>query len=913
MKKTILYIASILVLLLIIIAGFLYISDQKQYENNSLDAIPINSEFIFKFHSVNNLHSALEGGKGMFKDLKETKICSDLNKLFINIEKYLEQNNIEIDTDKELTCATKLVGKANVDLLYIVELDNHKELKSMKNFVDIYFSKFIKSTKTYSGEKIMIFSQNENKYHIAYVNGLMLISKSVIFLEDAIRQTKAKNKLLTLSSFVEVQKTMDKNADINIFINNSNSSKIVKLWGERKYFSFLTRIDNWGDWTGLDVDIDKDGFSLNGFTSSSNNKFELFDVLSNQNSVETTLLDAIPSGVASFSILSLSNTSKYRDDMIKYRGKRGRLNIYRKGLIELNKKFGCKFEDKFYSFFSGETALMSMSINSINVNANKIAIFKSIGEGKLTTVMMEMLNRIASNNKRSLDYYSTKVKIDRELSYKVYRLPYGDIPYRIMGNLFYESPSRYFVIVNNNLVFGGSVKVLTEYLHAINLNKSVTDDSRFKESHKRFSDKGNFMFYANTVSSFSQIKHYFNTNRQKEINKNKDYFNKFHSVGYQLASANSMVYNNLFVLYSDNIVQKPQTEWESGLDANVAIKPALVKNHKTNETEIFVQDEANNVYLINSLGRILWKQPIDGRINSEIYQVDKYKNKKLQYMFSTRKKIYLIDRNGNNIGRFPVLLKSPTTHGMTVFDYDKNRKYRIFVPSVNKKIYLYDIEGNIVKGWRFNKSENPITSKINHYRVGKKDYIVFKDKFKVYILDRRGNKRAKTSKYLKLSDNELVLVNKKSPYLLLTDKSATIYKVSFSGKITKVRSYKNISSQHLFTSADMDNDGSQEYIYADNNSLTVYSGDKKIIDVKVNGQIKSTPSIYTFSSTKKMIGFVDNDNYKAYLINKRGKNYSGFPVSANNPFSITFMRGKNIGFYMFVGSRDKGLYKYRVQ
>lgn len=912
MKKAILYTISILVLLTIIIAGFQYIRNQKQFEANSLDAVPINTEFIFQCNSISGLYSSLNDTEGIYSDIKQLKFLKKYVKLFKKIDTILKRNNVSIDVDKEITVATKLVGKENVDFLFIIKLDNAKELKSIKEIVNISFSNQVYKKKKYSGEDILIYEVDGAKYHVAYVDGLMLMSCSSLIIEDAIRQKGAKTNLLSLTSFQDIYKTMDKNSDARIFINNSNCSSIVRLLGNEKYSGFFSRMKNWGDWTGLDVDIDKSGLLLNGFSSSSNNKFELYDVLANQTSVETTLLEAIPSGVANFSILSLSNKSKYREDIVKYRGKLGRVNVFRRALLDLNDKFNCKFEDNFYSFFAGEAALLSQSVNSIDINANKISVVKTIGEDKVSTTMHEMYKSRAEKEKKSLSYYATNVNIDRDLSYTIYELPCNDIPYRVLGDLFYEAPSRYCVIVNNNLVFGGSIKILSEYLHALSLNKFIIDDAQYKESSKRFSDKGNFMFYANTVSSFSYLKHYLKDNIKRKFQSNEDFSKRFYSIGFQIASANSMVYNNLFVLYSEEMVQKPKTEWESGLDANVVIKPAVVKNHSTQETEIIVQDENNNIYLINSLGRILWKLPLEGRINSEIYQVDKYRNEKLQYLFSTNNRIYLIDRNGNNVERFPVRLKSPTIHGITVFDYDKNRNYRIFVPSEDKNIYLYNLEGNIQKGWNFKGAENTIESKVNHYRVGSNDYIVFKDKFKIYILDRRGGKRANTTKYLKLSNNEPVFVETKESYLIVSDLSASIYKVEFNGNISNIGNYKNISPQHLFTSSDLDNDGTQEYIFADKGKLEVYSGEDKIFDTKVDGQIKSTPSIYTFSSTNKLIGFVDSDNYKAYLVNKNGTNYSGFPVTANNPFSITFLRDNSVGFYMFVGSKDKGLYKYRV-
>lgn len=912
MKKTILYSSVVVLLLTVIIAGFFYIHNQKKYDSNALMAIPINVECVFKFNSIKDLHTSLESKSGMYKEIKNSGILNDFYQVYSLVDSIMEARDIDFEIDKSITCATKLVGKTSVDILYVLELDNLKELKSLKNLVSECLSAYSIKKKSYSGEEVFFYTKGVNRYVISYVKGLFIMSKSVICVENAIRQINSENNLLSLPSFNKVQKTVDENSDLVLFVNNGNISKLVKLWSASKYFSFINKIDNWGSWTGLDIDFDDEGIFLNGFSSSSNNKFELFDVLSHQESVETSLLDDIPSGTATFAILSLSDVRKYREDMIKYRGKLGRLNRHRRQIIELNKKFSCKFEDKFYSFFSGEAAQLSLSVNSIAVNGNKISIFKSIGQEKLKSEMLGMLKTLAENEKKSLSYYTKTVKIDRELSYKLYKMPFKDIPYRIMGDLFYEAPSNYFVIVGNNLVFGSSVKVLSDYLHAYSLKKSILDDSSYSETNNRFSDKSNYIFYANTYFSLPLLKSYFNPVQQRSIKNNKDCLTKFNSVGYQLASANSMVYNNLFALYSEDKEQRPQTEWESGLEADAIMKPAIVKNHKTGETEIIIQDANNNVYLINSLGRILWKQPIEGRINSDIHQIDVYRNKKLQYLFSTKSRVYLIDRNGNNVGKYPIKLKSPTTQGLSVFDYDNTRKYRIFVPSVNRKIYVYDANGRIVKGWAFKTAENEITSKVHHYRVKTKDYIVFKDKFKVYILSRRGQSRAK-SKYHKLSNNDIVFVDGKSPHLLVTDINASVYNIGFTGSVKKLSSYKKISAKHLFTAADIDNDGKQDYIFVDGKRMLVYSSEDKIIDVEFKGVINEKPSIYTFSRMKKMIGIVESNNNKVHLIDKKGNNYSGFPVSGDKPFSITFMSGKIAGFYMFVGSGDKSLYKYRVQ
>jgi hypothetical protein len=93
----------------------------------------------------------------------------------------------------------------------------------------------------------------------------------------------------------------------------------------------------------------------------------------------------------------------------------------------------------------------------------------------------------------------------------------------------------------------------------------------------------------------------------------------------------------------------------------------------TREKEILVQDKLNNLYLINNMGRVVWKYPLEAPILGEIAQIDLFKNNKLQYLFNTTHKIHLLDRNANPVANYPISLPATATNGLTVYDYDKEQ------------------------------------------------------------------------------------------------------------------------------------------------------------------------------------------------------------------------------------------------
>ena len=116
----------------------------------------------------------------------------------------------------------------------------------------------------------------------------------------------------------------------------------------------------------------------------------------------------------------------------------------------------------------------------------------------------------------------------------------------------------------------------------------------------------------------------------------------------------------------------------------------------------------------------LWKKKIKQPVLGQISQIDIYKNGRLQLIFNTRNKIYVLDRNGNNVKQFPKTFNDPITQPLSVFDYDNNKNYRLLVTQ-GSELLMYDKNGKKVNGFKYKKSNNSITSKPKHFRILNKE------------------------------------------------------------------------------------------------------------------------------------------------------------------------------------------------
>jgi hypothetical protein len=372
-------------------------------------------------------------------------------------------------------------------------------------------------------------------------------------------------------------------------------------------------------------------------------------------------------------------------------------------------------------------------------------------------------------------------------------------------------------------------------------------------------------------------------------------------------------FNSLYLLFNEHAKEEAQTTWQSNIGSNIDYKPQMVINHNDPKNrEVIFQDAQKNLRQVTNEGRIRWTLPLPEPILSEIYQVDYFKNGKLQYLFNTKSKLYLIDRDGNNVAHFPVSFRSPATNGINVFDYDNTRNYRYFVACEDKKVYAYDYTGNIVSGWEFGQTDFPVTTPVQHFRIARKDYIVFKDKTQIYILDRRGKSRVTTAARFENSRNPLVLNENGTPKIVATDVTGKVYYIFFSGKYAEKKTDR-FSANHFFTCEDLNGNGIPDFVFVDGNELTVMDENgKKLYKEDFKYPIKYQPNIYNFGPKLKKVGVVDSDANRIYLFNPNGKLHDGFPLQGNSEFSIGKMSDDSGSLNLIVGSEGGNLFDYTL-
>lgn len=914
MERRILISGIILTVSIIIFIGVFFIHSRSKDGANPIKSIPQNAAMVLRLNGPELLTSLSEGKTKVWKDLQTFPLIKNIEAEINTIDSlikqipYLSEHLIESD----LYLSGHLSGSKKLYYLSVVPLPETFNQKDVIRILDNHHS-ISYSERKYEGKSILnISGSNEKNYSVCISNGLLLFSSSPLLVEDAIRQLTLANSLLDNPHFAKMYKGTGKNKQANLFIDLQKSGKLFSLIANNSIAESARKNKNTGNWVELDINIKEETILLNGFTHRVDTAINFIKTISSFEPVKITIPEILPSSTSGYLAYGISSPKEYYQEYLKYLREIGKLPTYRANLRNMNAKYGINFDEVFLNMLDDQLALANKFNPSTNSNHEYI-IFKCKSGIEARNELEALTEKIKPLSNGQLKYsYSP----DNDIKFTIYRVPIYPLFGRLMGDLFKDFEDNYIVIIENYLVVSSTYNGASQFLYDYMLKRTLSINPIYREFTNNLSTKSYLLVYNNNASNINYFEKYFSQETRASLEKNKAVFEKAQTTGLQISEVSDLPYFNIFMQHHDDYRGKPRTVWESLLDTSVSMKPKFVVNHYTKQNDIAIQDDGNNLYLINQAGRILWKVSLNEKINSEIFQVDYYKNGKFQMLFSTTSSIHLIDRNGNYVERYPIKLRSESTAGLAVFDYESNRNYRIFIPCKNKKVYVYSIEGSIISGWNFKGTDHAVSQSINHFRISEKDYIIFGDEASTYILDRKGAQRVSVEKPFTKSKNNSYYPydtgNLENSCFITTNTKGTICKIYTSGKIEQ-KNVGDFSEDHFFDFKDVNADGKSDFIFLSDNKLSVFDNNgEEIFSSNFRENISQRPVYYHFSHNDRKIGIVTEDN-KIYLLNNNGETYKGFPVEGKTKFSIGYFDLTNSRFNLIVGGSNNFLYNYAVE
>ncbi|WP_228852411.1 DUF3352 domain-containing protein [Aegicerativicinus sediminis] len=595
-------------------------------------------------------------------------------------------------------------------------------------------------------------------------------------------------------------------------------------------------------------------------TTSSDNSIILKNLKLNSNALKTNENDTLPLRLADELILelSISENSVYLNGIAvsdSLSNSIQNLNNHTKPrenkfaqIAPYDITFAQSFAFNDYEHF--QMVKPKMEIDSFSSQTNElpnIVEFAVLKKSESTTYALHSLDIDAtadaiglafpSENYRDIDLYQTPREFNAVLK---------NNKYVQLDSISYCTKLGDFILVSNH------GETLKDYISNFQNETSLANSENFQEIMEHLSDESSlFLYFKGKELGTFLID---DVDYQFSLKENQ-------SSAIQFINENNFSHVHAVFGNAPKSFSRPQVKeiWQKNLDAPLLTEPQFLKNHRNGGMDIAVQDMENNLYLISSTGTVYWKKQIDGRILGTIKQIDVFKNGRLQMAFATPKTLYVLDRTGRNVSGFPVNLQHPVTQPLSVFDYDNNKNYRLMLTQ-GKFISLFDKKGKLVRGFNY-KVADEINTAPQHFRIGRKDYIVFHQGNTLELLTRRGEKRIPVKSSYNFSNN---------PVLNYEDNFAFTTK---EGALVQVDQKGGISSANLSLAED-------HYVTSTNRTLVTLSDNiLKIKDNEVELPFgRYTAPIIFYINNKIYVTTTDLQTSKVYLFDSQGKTISDFPV-----------------------------------
>ncbi|NRD19454.1 ribonuclease HII [Winogradskyella eckloniae] len=440
--------------------------------------------------------------------------------------------------------------------------------------------------------------------------------------------------------------------------------------------------------------------------------------------------------------------------------------------------------------------------------------------------------------------------------------------------------SDYFAVFERFVIFTSSIEDLKSILtDALNDNTLAALDS-FVSISKNLSDESSVFIFKDSKGLTEIL--------------NKD-MNGYNANAVQFIHENNYTHiNGIMEKYTKRAATNSVNEvFTTPLEAAILTQPQTVKNHTTKAHDIIVQDVNNVLYLISSAGNILWKKQLKGKVLGQIEQIDIYKNGRLQLAFATENEVYVLDRNGNDVSPYPLKFNDKITQPLSVFDYDKQKNYRLLVTQ-GKNLLMYDAKGKQVKGFNYKANQFAIKTQPKHFRIGSKDFIVFGAGETLHILNRQGNTRINVKDKIRFSKNPIFLYQNK---FTTTNTLGQLIQVDTKGK--SVSKHLNLTSNHnLFTT-------SKTLVTLSENQLKIKS---KTVNLDYGEY--TTPEIF-YLNDKIYITTTDLQTKKVYLFDSQGKSIPNFPVFGTAAATLQKLDSE-LGLELITQSDDHTIVVYKL-
>lgn len=873
--------------LIVLLAGTGYLVFKYYYSNANVDKwsfIPSNAGLVFEL----NLTEDLDNLKN-FPIWKLLQRTGDVNRIHESITFLDSINGIEgfssIFNNTPTLISAHQVSMDEVDYLFVLDLQNISQNTFVNAAIgNLQQHNFRIKTRNYNGFKISEISNGPRIFTYIFFKHYFVASFTPYLVEDAIR-TVDEGELPHFQQLSQNSINTILGSTITIHTNGEYLGKLIQS-------VFDAEIDLPIYQGKYEAIIDSAYLYLSGASTVNDGMIQVHQ----SEPAPFDIIEVVPSNTAYMYHFSSTDMPDWKDRQMKWIRKERHVSTYQDSLINTY-----DFQsDQVFDLLDNEMSLLWLEPeNSIDIPKLLILEVKDISESLAFFRSATERIALALNDSVYSESYS-----ENEIRF----FPMKDFPTTLLGDLGSGFNQCFFVGYRNYLIFSNSLLDLKRMINAIEEEDTWGKSIEFYDFFQKANYSANFSLLVNIPRTWPILSSKVRPRWKASINDNIHHYKRLDLAAFQFSYLDNIYYTNITLSQPKiNPVNPPKTNPEKDVAfANHLItKPYLVQTHAHKNYDIFVQDSSLTIYFMDNQQNALWAEDIEGKIQGEVYEIDYYKNGKIQYAFATPEKIHLIDRTGEYLPGYPKGIDaSRAIDHFSVIDYDKSRNYRFALTDVDGRVFLTDKDLKLLDGWGPKNLERKSILPLRHARLGRKDVMIsIQQNGLIHVMNRRGEnmpgfpfdtKESIESEYFLKESNTLG-----SSSITVVTSEGQLIEVSLEGNVIRRNQLIKEKQETRFYLLIDRLKRSYLIIRKEGNAYDILDDTGNLLFSKeyLSSQ-KVLSQFYRFGAGKDLIIFIDAINDSLFIYDKSGKLVTGNPLKASNEISLLYS-SENRGFEVY--------------
>lgn len=536
---------------------------------------------------------------------------------------------------------------------------------------------------------------------------LVLVSDSETLVRSSCRHLEKSVSVMDASGFAEASSLVS-GGDV-LFFSNTHAKMLMSELFTRKYSVHNPFVASFAQWTAADLTkADRSGIYLTASSVYEDDPSDFMSVLAASEPAVARVSQVLPSYTVSAVSLPMEDAEQYMTAYQAYMDSKQSLQHFRKIRKELQTRTGISPED---------------FVRRLDVKEMAKATFMSAGT-------LDTVNLMRIGRQDTLLFVGTRNKSFKNYEPAIHSWPYASFAASVFGKFFELKDESCFTYMNG-WVISGSLESVEEYVQGKTLEYDLVEymaDAGQKDMLAKEASLVGYFSFTEDAQGHDAIFGASLRNAVRSLHADADYCPAVFSVG---RTKNGME----MTLQVPRLTMMKTKAPEFERDTVVAVPqgPFRVRNSGTGKMNLFYQNSHGALCLQEEGGKGLWGVPFDGKLCGTAQNIDYYANGKLQIIFGSGSKVYVIDRLGRFVTGFPLDLGKEILLGPDLYDFNGTKAYNIMVLHTDNTIEMYNLKGRKPSSWKTIIAPETVKSLPEKLDVGGKTFWVVRTSVQTLI------------------------------------------------------------------------------------------------------------------------------------------------------------------------------------